>query len=83
MVCCHEKLSVDVWVMMKYGVKESWRKLIALKMSDIGFRSSQGVRPISYLKNGKVLLEVDHKYFIEYDLGKKNIQKVSSVTCHI
>ena len=74
-VCCHEKLSVDVWVMMKYGVKESWRKLIALKMSDIGFRSSQGVRPISYLKNGKVLLQVDHKYFLEYDLEKKTSEK--------
>ncbi|PWA72951.1 F-box domain-containing protein [Artemisia annua] len=27
----HVMFSVDVWVMMKYGVKESWRKLIALK----------------------------------------------------
>ena len=83
-VCCHEKVSVDVWVMMKYGVKESWRKLIALKMSDVGFRTSPGVRPISYLKNGKVLLQVDHKYFIEYDLRKKTYSEShSSVTCHI
>ncbi|PWA44753.1 F-box domain-containing protein [Artemisia annua] len=74
-VCCHEKVSVDVWVMMKYGVKVSWRKLIALKMSDVGFRTSPGVRPISYLKNGKVLLQVDHKYFLEYDLEKKTSEK--------
>ncbi|GJS44544.1 F-box domain containing protein [Tanacetum coccineum] len=74
-VCCHEKFSVDVWVMMKYGVKESWRKLIALKMTDIGFRTSPCVRPISYLKNGNVLLQLDRKSFIEYDLEKKTFTK--------
>ncbi|GJW06845.1 F-box domain containing protein [Tanacetum coccineum] len=41
-VCCHEKCNVDVWVMMEYRVKESWRKLIALEMSVIGFRTSPG-----------------------------------------
>ncbi|XP_071740649.1 F-box protein CPR1-like [Rutidosis leptorrhynchoides] len=71
---------VDVWVMMKYGVKESWKKLVAVNMFDAKMNVWPNVRPIIYLKDGKqVLLEVDNEWFVRYDLEKKK-SKVTSRT---
>nr|GEU34274.1 hypothetical protein [Tanacetum cinerariifolium] len=69
-----ERESVDIWVMKKYGVKESWEKLLGL--SEIGMLPC--VRPLVSLKNGKeVLLEVDHEWFLLYDLEKNKVNETA------
>ncbi|PWA44752.1 F-box domain-containing protein [Artemisia annua] len=63
---------VDIWVMGKYGVKESWKKLVAMTLSDITDNVRPSVRPITFMKNGKeVFLEVENRWFMQYDLENK------------
>ncbi|PWA42262.1 F-box domain-containing protein [Artemisia annua] len=70
----HDIDYVDIWVMEKYGVKESWRKLLSI--SDMRYMPC--VRPLVSLNNGKVvLLEVNHDEFLLYDLEKKKSKEIS------
>nr|GEU58481.1 hypothetical protein [Tanacetum cinerariifolium] len=63
---------VDIWVMGKYGVKESWKKLVAMTLSSVTNNVRPSVRPITFMKNGKeVLLEVENRWFMRYDLENK------------
>ncbi|GJR95375.1 F-box domain containing protein [Tanacetum coccineum] len=65
---------VDIWMMKEYGVRESWRKLLTIS----GMRYMPCVRPLVSLKNGKeVLLEVNHDWFLLYDLEKKKSKEIS------
>ncbi|KAI3701620.1 hypothetical protein L6452_26832 [Arctium lappa] len=78
----HEQ-GVDVWVMAKYGVKESWIKLIVMPFSHHMMNVCSCVKPLGYLKNGKqVLLEVDNQWFMRYNLEKKTwkLTKIRNVS---
>ena len=75
----HNTDYVDIWVMEKYGVKESWRKLLSI--SDM--MSMPCVRPLISLNNGKVvLLEVTHDAFLLSDLEQKKSKDISSRIPH-
>ncbi|PWA41012.1 F-box domain-containing protein [Artemisia annua] len=70
----HNTDYVDIWVMEKYGVKESWRKLLSI--SDMRYMPC--VRPLVSLNNGKVvLLEANHGEFFLYDIEKKKSKEIS------
>ncbi|KNA05049.1 hypothetical protein SOVF_193960 [Spinacia oleracea] len=67
---------VDVWVMKKYGVKNSWMKL--LSMSDMDVARSLKIAPIAYSENGKeILLRRDEESCVFwYDLREKRGRSV-------
>lgn len=54
----------EVWAMKQYGVEESWSKMMELD----GFPSNTGsLRPLGYLKNGELLVNVDNKRLVRHN----------------
>lgn len=76
MIANYYDVSVDVWVMKDYGVKESWTKLCNVgEMDDFGFKY---VRPLGFSKSGgEVLLEQDREKLLWYNLKSKRIKDVN------
>ncbi|KAI8545944.1 hypothetical protein RHMOL_Rhmol07G0076900 [Rhododendron molle] len=57
-ICQHDSLDfkIRIWVMKKYGVRESWRKVFRIDTATEESRWLRGVyKPISYLRSGGVL----------------------------
>ncbi|XP_059649203.1 F-box protein At3g07870-like isoform X2 [Cornus florida] len=48
--------TIDIWVMKKYGVRESWTKVFSIDNQPHQGRSRGLYQPINYLKNGAVLM---------------------------
>ncbi|KAI4296006.1 hypothetical protein L6164_035996 [Bauhinia variegata] len=73
MIANYQKIRVDVWVMKKYGLKDSWCKLFTLtQIHDL--RSFKYVKPITYSNDGnKVLLELEQRKLCWYDLRNKGL----------
>ncbi|KAK3004585.1 hypothetical protein RJ639_018546 [Escallonia herrerae] len=76
LICNYKSSHSDIWVMKDYGVKESWTKLISVAQPrDFGFFES--VTPLVYSKDGRqVLLEIDMKSLVWFDLKKKKFKNV-------
>ncbi|XP_074352945.1 F-box protein CPR1-like [Apium graveolens] len=69
-------IRIDVWVMKDYGVRNSWCKLFSVEQPKIT-TCCMSIRPIFYSKNRKdVLLEVDSKKVMWYNLKKKKARAV-------
>lgn len=66
---------VDVWVMKEYGVETSWMKFIRVPR-DMGTEYIAYLVPLSFLKEGEVLLEIDLREFVAYDTKKKTFRNV-------
>ncbi|KAH7838320.1 hypothetical protein Vadar_024959 [Vaccinium darrowii] len=63
-LCNHNKVRVDVWVMKDYGVKESWKKLFSVAQPEV-IRSFKFVIPLAYSKSGvEVLLVQDYERLV-------------------
>lgn len=74
--CNYYQDHVDIWVMKEYGVKESWTKLLSIRMMDLA-RPFQYLHPITYSKNGKeLLLEQDADKLVWYDMEKNKMRFV-------
>ncbi|KAG5539171.1 hypothetical protein RHGRI_019657 [Rhododendron griersonianum] len=57
-ICQHDSVDfeIKIWVMKKYGVQESWRKVFRIDTTTEGSRWLHGVyEPISYLRSGAIL----------------------------
>ncbi|KAM3322596.1 hypothetical protein P3S67_003747 [Capsicum chacoense] len=68
---------IDIWVMKAYGVKESWVKLFSVGQSE-GVHYFRHLKPISYSMTGReVLLEINHRKFMWYDLEEKALNHVT------
>ena len=52
----------ETWVMKKYGVEESWEKLFVIPYFE------ERLRPLCFTKNGDVLMEVNRKKIVIYNL---------------
>ncbi|XP_061344338.1 F-box protein CPR1-like [Gastrolobium bilobum] len=75
MIVNYQDTRVDVWLMKKYGSKDSWCKVFSL-MKSREMRSLKSVRPLGYSSDGsKVLLEQDRKKLFWYNM------KDEQVTC--
>lgn len=57
---------LDLWVMKEYGVKGSWTKLVAISRDKLPHE--YGLSPLCFSKNGEVLIDVDERELIVYDL---------------
>ncbi|XP_058189863.1 F-box protein CPR1-like isoform X2 [Rhododendron vialii] len=62
MVTYHRTNHADVWVMKKYGVKESWTKLFVLPNEPGKFM------PLCYASDGEVVMVLDLEKLVSYDL---------------
>ncbi|XP_017257053.2 F-box protein CPR1-like [Daucus carota subsp. sativus] len=72
----HPFIRIDVWVMKEYGVGNSWCKLFSVEQPKVT-RCCMSITPIFYSKNRKdVLLEVDSKKLMWYNLKKKRARTV-------
>ncbi|XP_059631849.1 F-box protein CPR1-like [Cornus florida] len=70
---------VDIWVMMEYGVKESWTRLIYVAQPSFLY-----MRPLAYSKSGgEVLVVEDCGRLLEYDLKTKTIKNIEILGTHI
>ncbi|MCD7458691.1 hypothetical protein HAX54_038907 [Datura stramonium] len=65
---------IDIWMMKDYGVKQSWVKLFSVEQLE-GRQHFNFLRPIAYSVAGReVLLEMDNRKFIWYNLEKKSLR---------
>ncbi|XP_022716210.1 F-box protein CPR30-like [Durio zibethinus] len=75
-VCNYDQVSVDVWVMKEYGVKESWSRLLSVQKTR-AINTLTFLKPLAYSKfSEKVLLEINNQKFAWYDLQKKKMRSV-------
>lgn len=71
---------VDMWIMKEYGVKESWTKLFTLGNPE-NIRHLEFVFPLMYSMCGiKLLLNLDEKQFVWFDLSSKKIEDEIKIT---
>ncbi|XP_075654671.1 F-box/kelch-repeat protein At3g23880-like [Castanea sativa] len=62
----------ETWVMKKYGVEESWEKLFVIPYFE------DRLRPLCFTKNGDVLMEVNRKKLVIYNLLNNSKRTVIS-----
>ncbi|XVF87854.1 hypothetical protein PTKIN_Ptkin18bG0154300 [Pterospermum kingtungense] len=75
-ICNFDQVTVDVWVMKEYGVKESWTRLLSIKKTR-AINTLTFLRPLAYSEyRDKVLLEINNQKFVWYDLQKKKMRSV-------
>ncbi|XP_059645932.1 F-box protein CPR1-like [Cornus florida] len=77
-ILCTLVLTIDVWVMEEYGVKESWIKLFAIQKSSFSRPVAMGdvLKPIGYSKGGGEVLLGQRRWLHWYDLKKKTVTNV-------
>ncbi|KAK1367162.1 F-box and associated interaction domain protein [Heracleum sosnowskyi] len=70
-------IRIDVWAMKDYGVGNSWCKLFSVEQPKVT-RCCMSIRPIFYSKSREdVLLEVDSKEVVWYNLKRKRAKTVN------
>ncbi|KAL2495539.1 F-box protein CPR30 [Forsythia ovata] len=75
-VVCNNKYRVNIWVMKKYGVSESWTKLLSIGVTKL--EPNHIVRPLVYSEDdNKVLLNCDDKRLVWYDLRSKTTEHIN------
>ncbi|XWS15483.1 hypothetical protein CRYUN_Cryun34aG0004400 [Craigia yunnanensis] len=75
-ICNYDQVSVDVWVMKEYRVKESWTRLLSVQKTR-AINILTFLRPLAYSKYcDKVMLEINNQKFAWYDLQKKKMRSV-------
>lgn len=76
-LCCYDKVRVDIWVMKEYRVKESWKKLMSIEHSN-DRRYAGGVKLLGYSKSGgKVLFQYDSGRCKWYDIKEGTVEEAS------
>ncbi|XP_059630516.1 F-box/kelch-repeat protein At3g06240-like [Cornus florida] len=60
--------SVEVWLMEEYGVKASWAKFFTIPC----IVSNTCLKPLCLLRNGELLVTIDHYYNDQIKLGSYN-----------
>lgn len=76
MVANYRNTGVDVWIMNKYGMKDSWAKLFSILQEDVP-RSNEFMWPLTYSQGGDlILVQQDKKILFWYDKKRKAVQKI-------
>uniref|UniRef100_A0A7N0TQI1 F-box domain-containing protein n=1 Tax=Kalanchoe fedtschenkoi TaxID=63787 RepID=A0A7N0TQI1_KALFE len=69
---------IEIWVMLEYGVKGSWRKKVTLLFFDLNFVSwGYLFDPLYFLRNGETLVMLNEDIMI-YDPEENSYRKVYS-----
>ncbi|KAF9606035.1 hypothetical protein IFM89_022194 [Coptis chinensis] len=67
----NDSYSTEIWIMKDYNVKESWTKFVVMKINYMGkFKFRMGY-PISFLKNGDILLHCDARRLVSYNIERR------------
>ncbi|GKV19503.1 hypothetical protein SLEP1_g29756 [Rubroshorea leprosula] len=62
-LCARLNVSVDVWMMKEYGVKESWTKLVSVKYP-LGLKSCQLSKAFCFMKYNGILMYLGKTLFL-------------------
>ncbi|XP_022756727.1 F-box protein CPR30-like [Durio zibethinus] len=80
--------TVDIWLMKKYGVQESWTRLFSIPYFHTGYICRYGdpfVHPLTYSKNGdEVLVDVAHDHtrlMFYYNPKTESVRYVNVPAC--
>ncbi|KAJ9172630.1 hypothetical protein P3X46_015845 [Hevea brasiliensis] len=74
MLAYHSEVGTYVWMMKEYGVRQSWTKLFSIPDNLLHYKS---IRPLGFSKKGsEILLELNGKRLVWYDLEKKSVELV-------
>ncbi|OVA09252.1 F-box domain [Macleaya cordata] len=71
----HVRMHHEIWVMMKYGVKDSWIKLLKFNDPVLGRTLINTLRVITVLKNGEILVEMNSIQFFLYSHKYKTLRR--------
>ncbi|KAL9670473.1 hypothetical protein QQ045_008026 [Rhodiola kirilowii] len=66
----------EIWVMERYGVKESWTKQVTIT----GLESKIYMEPISFLSNGSLLLNINNQRTAIYDPKGETCNNIESLS---
>ncbi|GKV18742.1 hypothetical protein SLEP1_g29081 [Rubroshorea leprosula] len=76
MICNYNQVNVEILVMKRYGLKESWTSLLSIQKAT-PTNLVKFLRPLAYSKDRmKVLLEMDSQKLVWYDLQRKKTRTV-------
>lgn len=68
-------VDMEVWLMMEYGVVNSWSKFIKIPLDNgIGF-----MKPLSCVNDDEIVLEIDLQSYAIYNAKTKTFENVKSV----
>ncbi|KAI3758072.1 hypothetical protein L6452_05619 [Arctium lappa] len=68
---------VEVWLMKEYGVVNSWTKFIKVPLNT-GIENISYMMPLSSLNDDEILLEIDLRSFVIYNVKKKTFRHVTT-----
>ena len=75
-ICNYDQVSVDVWVMKEYGVKETWTRLLSVQKTR-AINTLTFLRPLAYSRYcDKIMLEINNQKFAWYNLQNKKMRSV-------
>ncbi|GLU20566.1 hypothetical protein SLE2022_367570 [Rubroshorea leprosula] len=76
MICNYNQVNVEILVMKRYGLKESWTSLLSIQKAT-PTNLVKFLRPLAYSRDRmKVLLEMDSQKLVWYDLQRKKTRTV-------
>jgi hypothetical protein len=65
-----KKMYLDIWVMLEFGVRESWTRLLSIQLPvHLG-------RPLGFWKNGELFMENRKRQLVLYDLLSQTEKKL-------
>ena len=65
-----KKMYLDIWVMLEFGVRESWTRLLSIQLP-VHLR-----RPLGFWKNGELFMENRKRQLVLYDLLSQTEKKL-------
>ncbi|XP_058181152.1 F-box/kelch-repeat protein At3g06240-like [Rhododendron vialii] len=71
---------VGLWVMKEYGVRGSWTKLVILPTENLLF--CDYLVPVCFTKAGDILIDVDGRRVVRYNLEQKTMKKLKTRSVH-
>ncbi|KAL7178001.1 hypothetical protein ACSBR2_031206 [Camellia fascicularis] len=75
-IVCHREHYVEVLLLKRYRMIESWTKLFVICYENSGHLSFKTLKPLCFTKNGEVLMEIDRKRLVVYNLEESSYRFV-------
>ncbi|XP_027120324.1 F-box/kelch-repeat protein At3g23880-like [Coffea arabica] len=73
-ICKPPENKFEIWIMKEYGVGESWTKYAQVEW----FTKSKCLRPLGFLKNGEMMVDIDGRTLVRYSNNWKTGKVVIS-----
>lgn len=71
-----ENSFAETWIMMMYGMRESWTKLFNIRVGSCGLSHTNGFRPLCFINKGQEILIAINNGFYRHCTGDNCTRKI-------